>query len=72
MADIKNCAKNIQGPWKVIGDFNNVLDVADRIGGRDIQALEFSDLEEMMTKVGLHEHETRGSHSLGQINIPMR
>lgn len=41
--DIKNCAKNIQGPWKVIGDFNNVLDVDDGIGERDIQALEFSD-----------------------------
>ncbi|KAI5409334.1 hypothetical protein KIW84_054947 [Lathyrus oleraceus] len=49
--DIKNCDKNIQGPWKVIGDFNNVLDVDDGIGERDIQALEFSDLEEMMAEV---------------------
>lgn len=62
LVDIKNYAKSIQGTWMVIGDFNNVLNVAERIDGKYILAAEFSDLEEMMEEICLHEHETRGSH----------
>ncbi|PNX83937.1 hypothetical protein L195_g039987 [Trifolium pratense] len=60
--DIKNCANSIQGPWMVIGDFNNVLTVADRAGGIPVQPAEFYDLDCMMDEIGLYEHDTRGSH----------
>jgi hypothetical protein len=60
--DIKNCARSVQGPWMVIGDFNNVLTVADRAGGTPIQPAEFYDLDCMMTEIGLYEHDTRGIH----------
>jgi hypothetical protein len=60
--DIKNCANSIQGPWMVIGDFNNVLTVADRAGGKPVQPAEFYDLDCMMDEIGLYEHDTRGSH----------
>lgn len=46
----------------VIGDFNNVLTSADRIGGNLVQDCEFTDLEQMMLNAGLFEHETRGPH----------
>ncbi|XP_050877388.1 uncharacterized protein LOC127081149 [Lathyrus oleraceus] len=46
----------------VIGDFNNVLNVADIIGGNDIHIVEYSGLAYMMEETELHEHETRGSH----------
>lgn len=48
--------------WMVIGDFNNVINVVNRIGGGDIQTAELSDLEEMVEEIGMHEHDTRGSH----------
>ncbi|KAI5382562.1 hypothetical protein KIW84_070122 [Lathyrus oleraceus] len=44
------------------GDFNNVINVVNRIGGEDIQTAELSDLEEMVEEIGMHEHDTRGSH----------
>lgn len=38
--DIKKCASNVKGPWMMIGDFNNVFIVADRIGSNDIHTAE--------------------------------
>src|SRR4051812_34924499 len=60
--DIEDLANNIRGPWMIIGDFNNVLTAADRIGGKDVQPTEFADLVTMMETVGLTEHDTRGDH----------
>lgn len=46
----------------IIGDYNNVLKLHDRIGGNDIHRAEYNELEELMTNIGLYEHETKGSH----------
>lgn len=60
--DIATLASNIQGQWMILGDFNNVLNTPDRIGGDRVQENEYPDLEEMMIQQGLFEHETIGVH----------
>ncbi|XP_058748416.1 uncharacterized protein LOC131621394 [Vicia villosa] len=60
--DIRNCAGSVQGPWMIIGDFNNVMTSRDRIGGKQVQLAEYVDLEQMMEDVGLYVHETKGEH----------
>lgn len=42
--DIKQMEKSVQGPWMIMGDFNNVLYVNERIGGKPVQEAEFQDL----------------------------
>lgn len=42
--DLKNHAMGIQGPWIVLGDFNNVLNIEDGIEGNNIQEAEYTDL----------------------------
>lgn len=59
---LKGNAGNLQGMWMIIGDFNNVLTVKDRVGGNPIHAIEFVDLETMMEEVDLHEHESSGPY----------
>lgn len=34
--DIGQISKNQQGPWIAKGDFNNVLGIEDKIGGREV------------------------------------
>ncbi|XP_058751689.1 uncharacterized protein LOC131624791 [Vicia villosa] len=60
--DISLIAPQIQDPWMIIGDYNNVLKLHDRIGGNDVHRAEYIDLEEMMSNIGLYEHATRGSY----------
>lgn len=48
----------IQGPWMIIGDFNNVLNVKDRIDGNLVQEIKFKDLECMIKTIRLYEHDT--------------
>lgn len=36
------------GPWFLMGDFNNVMSVQDKIGGNPMQEMEYRDLREMM------------------------
>lgn len=55
---MKKCASKVQDPWILIGYFNNVLTSADRVGGKDIHANEFSDSVNMTEEVGLNEHDT--------------
>lgn len=33
-----------RGPWIIIGDFNNVPKIHDRVGGNDVQVSEYVDL----------------------------
>lgn len=40
--------RNIKGPWIIIGDFNNVLKINDKIGGKEVHSKEYVDLESMM------------------------
>ncbi|XP_058725687.1 uncharacterized protein LOC131596982 [Vicia villosa] len=58
--DMGNISKSQQGPWIAMGDFNNVLGMQDRIGGRAVQELEFRDLRDMMENEGLFEIESIG------------
>lgn len=37
-----------QGPWMLMGDFNNVLKCTNRIGGRQIKEDEYRDLQKFM------------------------
>lgn len=59
---IYSLAPQINGPWMLIGDYNNVLHLRDIIGGNDIHRTEYIELEYMMTNIGLYEHDTRGGH----------
>lgn len=60
--DLRVIDGSIQGPWFIIGDFNNVLCVGDRIGGHDVAAYEYADLQDMMDNIGLFEHNMIGPH----------
>lgn len=43
-----------------MGDFNNVLGIQDRIGGKYVQEYEFVDLRKMMENARLFEVESGG------------
>ncbi|XP_058765506.1 uncharacterized protein LOC131638998 [Vicia villosa] len=45
-----------------MGDFNNVLRVTDRVGGREVTASEYEDLVTMMDNLELFEKESQGDH----------
>ncbi|XP_058726600.1 uncharacterized protein LOC131597960 [Vicia villosa] len=60
--DIQSLGDRINMPWIIIGDYNNVLKVNDRMGGNEVQEYEYRDLENMMEAIGVYEHETQGPH----------
>lgn len=60
--DLIDLSQYIQGAWLLIGDYNNVLKIEDRIGGNSVHAYEFQDLSAMMDTVDLFEHDTIGNH----------
>ncbi|KAH1202514.1 hypothetical protein GmHk_17G048965 [Glycine max] len=60
--DLEHLHSTIQGPWCVIGDFNNVASANDRIGGRMVTENEYIDLKEMMNVAGLSEMESIGDY----------
>ena len=51
-----------QGPWYIVGDFNNVLRTKDRIGGNRVTEAEYKDLQDMIIRVGLFEVESKGDY----------
>ncbi|CAK8564653.1 unnamed protein product [Lathyrus sativus] len=51
-----------QGPWVLMGDFDNVIHINDRIGGNDVTKTEYIDICSMMENVGLFEKESKGSY----------
>ncbi|XP_058763211.1 uncharacterized protein LOC131636618 [Vicia villosa] len=53
---------NMNMPWIVMGDYNNVLTCKDRIGGNPVAINEYKDLMDMMMKNGLYEAPTKGSY----------
>ncbi|XP_058767824.1 uncharacterized protein LOC131641534 [Vicia villosa] len=59
--DLNRISAHLQGPWMVVGDFNNILKVGDRIGGNEIHLAEYIDMEDMMATSNLSEHETIGA-----------
>lgn len=60
--DLKQIARHIHDPWMILGDFNNVLTVADMIGGNHVQVIELEELENMMRHASIYEHETKGAY----------
>lgn len=52
----------------VIGDFNNVLTIEDKVGGSYVHVVEFYDFEFMMDAVGLYEHDNVGIFKVLCIN----
>ncbi|XP_058741550.1 uncharacterized protein LOC131613927 [Vicia villosa] len=59
--DLSRISNNIQGPWMVVGDFNNILKVGDIIGGNDVHLAEYIDMELIMANSNLFEHEMIGA-----------
>jgi hypothetical protein len=49
-----------QGPWCLIGDFNNVLRAADRLGGTLVHEAEYVDLVSLMDKANLSDMDCLG------------
>ncbi|CAJ2651355.1 unnamed protein product [Trifolium pratense] len=60
--DIATLHSQQQGPWFLMGDFNNVLKSQDRIGGRDVTESEYRDLSTMMDITSLYEMDSNGDH----------
>ncbi|XP_058762598.1 uncharacterized protein LOC131635980 [Vicia villosa] len=60
--DIEHLGSNIDKPWNVIGDFNNVVSIQDRIGGNKVMEKEYKELGDMMHNTGLFEATTFGPH----------
>lgn len=62
MQDIEKLYSQQQGPWMLIGDFNNVIKVEDRIGGNMVTEKEYIDLVSMLSNTGLYEMESNGNY----------
>lgn len=65
----KNMWQNIEelhsqqhGPWMLIGDFNNVVKVEEKIGGSMVSEKKYNDLNYMMNKTELYEMESKGDY----------
>nr|XP_016440329.1 PREDICTED: uncharacterized protein LOC107766112 [Nicotiana tabacum] len=55
--------RNIQlsGPWLIIGDFNSVLSVDDRINGLPVHQAEMADFQDCIDDIGVGQIAKRGS-----------
>ncbi|KAK2424092.1 hypothetical protein QL285_034490 [Trifolium repens] len=51
-----------QGPWCLMGDFNNVLKATDIIGGKLVHESKYIDLSSFMDRVGLSEMDSLGDY----------
>lgn len=61
-ADIKHIHNNIEDPWFLMGDFNNVLGAQDRIGGNVVNENEYKDLKAMMKQMSIFKKDAMGDH----------
>lgn len=60
--DLERIKMTINGPWGVIGDFNNVLCSRDKIGGRDVTDAEFVDMRNMIDHCEIDEVDSVGDY----------
>ncbi|CAK8578896.1 unnamed protein product [Lathyrus sativus] len=60
--DIEKINAQQNGPWILVGDYNNVMKTEDKIGGNDVTEHEYIDLIEMMSKTGLYEKDSGGDY----------
>ncbi|KAK2361228.1 hypothetical protein QL285_086402 [Trifolium repens] len=51
--ELEDIHNSQQGPWCLIGDFNNVLKATDRMGGKIVHESEYVDLASFMETAGL-------------------
>lgn len=52
----------MQMPWIILGDFNNVLHITDRIGGAAVTLTEVKKFQECIRACKLEEMERRGQN----------
>ncbi|KAF1880054.1 hypothetical protein Lal_00022183 [Lupinus albus] len=60
--DIERIHNSQQGPWCLIGDFNNVIKAHDRIEGKKVTEHEYIDFTTMMEKANLYEMDSSGEY----------
>ncbi|XP_058741373.1 uncharacterized protein LOC131613745 [Vicia villosa] len=60
--ELETIGQGVQNPWIVVGDYNNVLNSNDRVGGNPVHENKYKDLVEMMKRSGLFEANTKGSY----------
>ncbi|CAK8576024.1 unnamed protein product [Lathyrus sativus] len=60
--DIERINAQQNGPWILVGDYNNVMKTEDRIGGNDVTEQEYIDLTEMMSNTCLYEKDSGGDY----------
>lgn len=72
--DLEHIHNSQQGPWFLMGDFNNVTKSMDRVGGNLVTEREYVDLRNLMDHAGLFEKDSTGEyftwtnkHSIGTI-----
>ena len=56
---LKNIANNMEDAWCILGDFNSVLHLGDRMGGTDIQDPEIRQFEGCIRACDIQEMQTR-------------
>lgn len=52
---MKELKSTVQGPWLIMGDFNNVLSVEERIGGLQPNYMEILFFQDCLSECGLEE-----------------
>lgn len=72
--DLEHIHNSQQGPWFLMGDFNNLTKSMDRVGGNLVTEREYVDLRNLMDHAGLFEKDSTGEyftwtnkHSIGTI-----
>lgn len=58
--DLKELENSQQGPWLLMGDYNAVIHVDDRLNGAEIQEQETRDFTDFLFETGLTELKTVG------------
>ena len=60
--DIVTLHSHQQGPWCLIGDYNNVTKAQDRIGGKMVTEAEYTDFSDMLEQTGLAKMDSQGDY----------
>lgn len=60
--NIEKIHTETQGPWCLIGDYNNVRQSQNRIGGQKVQELEYVYMVNMMEQIRLFKMDSIGDH----------
>ncbi|KAH1198694.1 LINE-1 reverse transcriptase [Glycine max] len=60
--DLEHIHNSQQGPWFLMGDFNNLTKSMDRVGGNLVTEREYVDLRNLMDHAGLFEKDSTGEY----------